>query len=136
MANVKITLSSNKKINNVNTYSDVDVRSENISNTLYDRNAIRNAISNILKWKPMERILNPGFGNLLWENIFEMIGSSTKKDIVNAVKRMLSAEPRISVNQVDVVVSADNNKIEVSFTYTIPTLDDVAERYSITITRK
>lgn len=136
MANIRIRLSSDKKINNVNRFSDIDVQSENVSKVLYDRNAVRNAISNILKWKPYERILNPEFGNVLWNNVFEMIGHSTKSDIINQVKKMLAYEPRISVSNIDVSVSANNNTIEVSFVYTIPKLDDTQEEYSITITRE
>lgn len=136
MGNVKIRLSSDKKINNVNRFSDIDVQSKNLTETLYDRNAIRNSIGNILKWRPYERILNPEFGNVLWNNIFEIIGHSTKSDIINQLKKMLSYEPRISISNIDVSIKPDNNKIEVSFIYTIPKLDDIPEEYSITITRE
>ena len=136
MANIKIRLSSDKKVNNVNRFSDVDVRSEDLKNTLYDRKAIHNSLNNILKWKPYERILNPSFGNALWNDVFELVGRSSRSEIVSQVRKMLSAEPRIEVLTVDVQVGADNNHIDVYFTYRIPKLDNATEKFSLTITKE
>ena len=136
MANVKIKLSSDRKVNNVNKFSDIDVRSENLSTTLYDRNAIHNSLKNILTWKPYERILDPEFGNALWNGVFEMLGRSSKKEITSQVRKMLSAEPRIEIQTIDVQVSADNNSVDISFTYRIPKLDTETEEYSLTITKE
>jgi phage baseplate assembly protein W len=136
MGNVRIKLSSTKKINNVNIYSDVDVTSDYLSKTLYDRAAIRSSIKNILTWKPYERILNPSFGNALWNNLFENIGQTSKNDIINTVKKMLSAEPRIKVGKIDVSANASANEISVAFSYTIPDLDENEEQYEITIAKQ
>lgn len=135
MANIRIKLSSDKRINNVNRYSDVDVASENVSRTLYDRSAIRNSIYNILKWKPYERILDPAFGNSLWNNVFDMVSRYSKSDVVKQVNKMLAYEPRISVQDIDVSVDPEGHSVNVSFSYTIPALDGTVENYSMTISR-
>lgn len=132
MANIKISLDTSKTVNNVNRYSDIDAASPNLSTTLYDEQAIKSSIYNILTWKPFERILNPSFGNTLWNNIFENIGHTSKGDIVNAVKKMLSVEPRIIVNNIDVALDIPANEITVSFSYKI--IDsDVENSYELTI---
>lgn len=136
MGNVRIKLDSTKKINNINIYSDVDVSSDYLSKTLYDRLAIRSSIKNILTWKPYERILNPSFGNALWSNLFENINQTSKNDIINSVKNMLSAEPRIKVKDINVFSNASVNELIVSFSYTIPSLDDMEEQYEITISKQ
>lgn len=136
MGNVRIKLDSTKKINNINIYSDVDVSSDYLSKTLYDRLAIRSSIKNILTWKPYERILNPSFGNALWSNLFENINQTSKNDIINSVKNMLSAEPRIKVKDINVFSNASVNELIVSFSYTIPSLDDIEEQYEITISKQ
>lgn len=136
MGNIRIKLSSTKKINNVNIYSDVDVTSNYLSKTLYDRAAVRSSLNNILTWKPYERILNPSFGNSLWSNLFDNIGQTSKNDIMNAVKKMLSSEPRIKVGNINVSANASANEIFVSFSYTIPDLDDVEEQFEITIAKQ
>ena len=136
MGNIRIKLGSTKKINNVNVYSDVDVDAKYLENTLYDRAAVRSSLKNILTWKPYERILNPSFGNVLWDKLFDNIGSMTKNNIVDMVRRMLSSEPRIRVETVDVSTDAAANEVVISFTYSIPELDDTLERYDITIEKQ
>lgn len=135
MANVHIRLSSTPKINDVDTYSDIDLTSKNVSDTLYDRNAIRNSIANILKWKPYERILNPGFGNTLWNTVFDMVRASSKDTIENMVKRMLAAEPRIRVEAVEVSVNAVNSAVSIAFMYSIPSMGKEMEKYELTISK-
>lgn len=136
MANVKITLGSEKRINNVNVYSDIDVTSKNMAKTVYDRESIKSSINNILTWKQYERILNPDFGNSLWSTIFENINGLTKNNIVNYVKNMLNYEPRIKVKNIDVTANASSNEIIISFSYTIPSLDEIEEQYEITISKQ
>lgn len=136
MANVKITLGSTKRINNVNVYSDIDVASKNMGKTVYDREAIKTSINNILTWKQYERILNPNFGNSLWSTVFENINGLTKNNIINAVRKMLEYEPRIKVNNIDVYMNAQANEITVSFSYSIPNLDNAEEQYELTITKQ
>lgn len=135
MGNIKIKLDSTKKINNVNIYSDVDVTSNYMSNTLYDRAAVKASINNILTWKPYERILNPSFGNGLWLNLFENIRNETKASIIDTVKKMLKSEPRIKVGNISISTNASANELSVSFTYTIPELDDTEELYELKITK-
>jgi phage baseplate assembly protein W len=135
MGNIKLNLSSTKRINNVNIYSDIDVSSDYMSKTLYDRAAIKASITNILTWKPYERILNPSFGNSLWSNLFENINNSSRSDIINEVKNMLSAEPRIKIESIDVRTNASANQVFVSFSYSIPELEGAVEQYEITISR-
>lgn len=136
MANVKITLGSEKRINNVNVYSDIDVTSKNMAKNVYDRESIKSSINNILTWKQYERILNPDFGNSLWSTIFENINGLTKNNIVNYVKNMLNYEPRIKVKNIDVTANASSNEIIISFSYTIPSLDEIEEQYEITISKQ
>lgn len=136
MANVKITLGSTKRINNVNVYSDIDVASKNMGKTVYDREAIKTSINNILTWKQYERILNPNFGNSLWSTVFENINGLTKNNIINAVRKMLEYEPRIKVNNIDVYMNAQANEITVAFSYSIPNLDNAEEQYELTITKQ
>lgn len=136
MANVHIKLNSTPKINDVDTYSDIDLASNNVADTLYDRNAIRNSISNILKWKPYERILNPTFGNSLWNTVFDSFGSLSKEAITGMVKKMLSAEPRINVEAVEVQMDITNSAISIAFMYTIPSLGTVPETYELKISKE
>jgi phage baseplate assembly protein W len=136
MANIKISLDSTKKINNVNIFSDIDIDSNYSSKTLYDRLSVRNSLKNILTWKPYERILNPSFGNMLWETVFDNMNNVSQTVITNLVKKMLAAEPRISVSNVRVNKNAAGNEVFISFSYTIPELDDSEEQYEITISRQ
>lgn len=138
MANKKITLSSVSSTGKSNTYYDVDVSAKYLENTLVDRKAIENSINNILTWRPRERIMLPGFGNTLLNYLFENYSTMSKSEIKNAVRRVLTWEPRINVEDVDVSMEPDSNKMNISFTYSIPLLEKNTENkvlstYSLTI---
>ena len=135
MANIKIKLDSNRTINNVNVYSDMDMSVKYVAKTLYDRQAVKNSLTNILTWKPYERILDPSFGNTLWDTVFENIGNMSRGDITSMVSKMLDKEPRIKVLGIDVSINPQENEIYVSFSYSIPEIDDRKEQFNITITK-
>lgn len=123
MANVSIDLSSLSTAVNKNVYSDVKI-DNGMTSVLVDKQSIRNCVSNILKWKPCERILFPEFGNVAYNYLFENITSDSFMTIKEAVKGMLEAEPRISVSDIIVKADVDMNEITIVVSYTIPQIDE------------
>jgi phage baseplate assembly protein W len=73
---------------------------------------------------------------MLWETVFDNMNNVSQTVITNLVKKMLAAEPRISVSNVRVNKNAAGNEVFISFSYTIPELDDSEEQYEITISRQ
>lgn len=123
MANVSINLSSLSSSVKKNVYSDVKI-DEGMTSVLVDKQSIRNCVSNILKWRPCERILFPEFGNVAHNYLFENITPNSFMTIKEAVKGMLEAEPRISVSDIIVKSDVDMNEITIVVSYTIPQIEE------------
>lgn len=138
MANKKITLSSVTATGKANTYYDIDVSANYLENTLVDRKAVENSLNNIFTWRPRERIMLPGFGNVLWNYLFDNFTNMSKSEIIDAVRQVLTWEPRIEVKDIDVEMQPDSNSMRIHFTYSIPMLEKntdnkILSSYSLTI---
>ncbi len=86
--------------------------------------AIRNSIRNILQTKKMERRMMPEFGGNLESLLFEPIDVDTAKRIGSLMSDELTGwEPRIIVENIDVVADEDNMRYDIVLTYSIKSSD-------------
>lgn len=90
----------------------------------YDVNAVKNSIRNAFLTSPGEKILNPTYGVDLRRYIFEPINDFTsesiREDIESKLPRM---EPRISIQNLQVIPDEDNNTYYINMQINVPTLD-------------
>ncbi len=47
-----------------------------------------------------EKLMNPNFGSIVWNTLFEPLTEELKKAILDDVKKVVSYDPRINVNEV------------------------------------
>jgi len=47
-----------------------------------------------------EKLMNPNFGSIIWNTLFEPLTEELKKAILDDVKKVVSYDPRIHVNEV------------------------------------
>lgn len=47
-----------------------------------------------------EKLMNPNFGSIVWNTLFEPLTDDVKKAILDDVKQVVSYDPRIQVNEV------------------------------------
>jgi len=102
------------------TYSDISMvgKKRNIKNGfiyIVDKNidikAVKNAIENLFKFLPGERVLNPDFGNKLYALLYEPIIDHTKELIIAEVKNMLATyEPRAVLDNIIDNTSVDDTE--------------------------
>jgi len=123
MANVSIDISNITKYDDVQSYSDVKI-DKTMTNVLVDKQSIRNCVTNILKWKQGERILFPEFGNAAYNYLFENITSESFSTIKSSISNMLSAEPRIKVQEIQINTDIDMNEIKIMVSYEIPAIEE------------
>jgi phage baseplate assembly protein W len=98
---------------------------------LIDLNSIRNSIRAIFSWRKGERVLNPEFGNPLYEYIGEPMNEETSKNIGNALITALNKwEPRVSVIKIQVDANEDQNEYRITLTYSVPSMDIEPQTYS------
>jgi uncharacterized protein len=85
--------------------------------------AIKNSVRNILQCKKMERRMLPDFGTMLERILFEPIDNDTSNQIGEIILNELSFwEPRIRVNNINILPDEDNLKYNIGISYTILSL--------------
>lgn len=47
-----------------------------------------------------EKLMNPNFGSIVWNTLFEPLTDDVKKAVLDDVKQVVSYDPRIQVNEV------------------------------------
>lgn len=89
----------------------------------YDEFAIRNSLINIFNTIPGQRILLPLFGcNLIgyvFKPVTELIGRQIGSEILRAIELW---EPRVDVNNINVVGDPDIHQYDIEISLTIPLL--------------
>lgn len=67
-----------------------------------------------------EKLMNPNFGTIIWNVIFEPFTNEIKQAITDDIRRVVKYDPRIAVNSVTVTEYEFGIQVELDLTY-IPT---------------
>lgn len=85
---------------------------------LSDKNLIIMDILNHFHIRRGEKLMNPKFGTIIWERLFEPMTTALKSELVNDVNAIIKYDPRVSmIDRVNLTESNDGHGliIEVSF---------------------
>jgi phage baseplate assembly protein W len=100
--------------NGLNTVAGNDIVAD------YDSNAIKNSLYNIFTTKKGQKILNPNFGASLDQFLFESITPINAKILGNTILENVNLyEPRIDVQNIQVMPMPDENQYYVIFAYKV-----------------
>jgi phage baseplate assembly protein W len=66
-----------------------------------------------------EKLMNPNFGTIVWDILFEPFNENTKKIIADDVRRVINYDPRLSVEDVAITDYTDGIQIEVALRYVL-----------------
>ena len=125
---------------NTRTFSDLDLNFTRhpVTGDLtqrYDENSIKQAVKNLLQIRHYEKPFHSEIGSPLRELLFEPISPLTEKMARRAIIDVISNfEPRVSLINVDVITSPENNSLYINIVFKIVnterpiTLDFVLER--------
>ena len=64
-----------------------------------------------------EKLMNPDFGSIVWNTLFEPLTDELRKALLADVKSVVSYDPRIQVNEVLLDDYEQGIQIQVSLTY-------------------
>ena len=78
---------------------------------LYDIELVKRDILNHFMTKKGERVMNPNFGSIIWDLLFEPYIDSNRSAIVDDVKNIIGQEPRVEL--VDLSVTDGDYSITV-----------------------
>ena len=106
-------------------YSDIDMnlgidtKSSDIRKSI-DLASLKNSINNILTTRKMERRMLPEFGASLEQLLFEPVDMETAQKIGEIMLQELEFwEPRIYVENIQVIADEDNSRFNINLTYSI-----------------
>jgi hypothetical protein len=96
-------------------FSTISADSE--SYTLYDLDLIKQDILNHFHVRQGERLMNPEFGTIIWDVIFEPLTEDLKNLITKNVENIVNYDPRVRVNNITITAYETGIQIECDLTY-------------------
>lgn len=116
----KVTLKSTNKIDTVvpkmyKGFSTVSLDTENFN--LYDFKLIQQDLLNHFHIRQGERLMNPEWGTIIWDMLFEPLTEEVKNIITQNVDTILNSDPRVQASQVIVTPYESGLQIECELTY-------------------
>lgn len=88
--------------------------------TLTDYTLARQDLINYFNIKKGQKLMQPSFGTIIWDQLFEPLNETTQEIITSDIKRIAGYDPRLAVNQVNVTQVTSGLQVQISLTY-IPT---------------
>ena len=85
----------------------------------YDFECVRQDLLNQFNTRKGERVMNPDFGTIIWDAIFEPLTEAAKNAIVDDIKTILNNEPRIEAEEVKVDEYASGILLELTVIYKV-----------------
>jgi phage baseplate assembly protein W len=99
------------------TYKGFSTVSQNTEHfSLYDFDLIKQDIINHFHIRQGERLMQPRFGTIIWDLLFEPMTEPIKALIIQDVNSIVNYDPRVAV--ADVSISAYDSGIEIIFALT------------------
>ena len=119
--NIKVSSPNNKKDGPVTTsraYRGLStVNPDSNSSTLFDIGLIKQDIINHFHIRQGEKLENPEFGTIIWDVLFEPLTEQMKDLIIHTITRVISSDPRVTVNNVTVDQYESGLQVECSLIY-------------------
>ena len=96
-------------------FSTVSTDTENFA--LYDFQLIQQDLLNHFHVRQGERLMNPTFGTIIWDLLFEPLTEQLKDLVTQNVNTIINYDPRISASEVTVTQYETGLQIECVLTY-------------------
>jgi phage baseplate assembly protein W len=84
---------------------------------LYDLELIKQDLLNHFHTRRGERLMNPQFGTIIWDMLFEPMTEQLKESIVNNVNEIINYDPRLVAQNVIVTTYESGIQIECILKY-------------------
>jgi len=86
---------------------------------IYDFDCVRQDLLNQFNTRKGERVMDPSFGTIIWDAIFEPLTESTKNAITEDIREILNKEPRIEPEAVKVDEYSSGILLEITVKYRV-----------------
>lgn len=93
----------NKAVSSNRSYKGVStVNPNNNSPTLFDLSLIKQDLINHFHIKQGEKLMNPEFGTIIWDAIYEPLTEDMKEAIAKNVSDVVNSDPRVVANKIEI----------------------------------
>lgn len=82
-----------------------------------DFDLIKQDLMNHFNIRKGEKLMNPNFGTIIWNTLFEPLTQETRDIITDDVQRIVKYDPRLSVDNVTITEQDFGIQIEVDLLY-------------------
>jgi phage baseplate assembly protein W len=96
-------------------FSTLDENSTSVK--LFDHEVIKQDLINQFNTRKGERVMNPNFGSIIWDLIYEPLTPAVKHQISSDIDRILASEPRVIPTLVNIVEQDYGFLLELTLTY-------------------
>lgn len=84
---------------------------------LTDFDLVKRDIQNHFAIRKGEKLMNPEFGTIIWDMLFEPFTDETKNTIIQDVKKIIANDPRVAANNVLITEFDRGIQIEIELIY-------------------
>ena len=64
-----------------------------------------------------QKLMQPSFGTIIWNQMFEPLNETTQDIITSDIKRIVSYDPRLTVSSINVTQQTNGLQIQISLSY-------------------
>jgi phage baseplate assembly protein W len=91
---------------------------------LYDFDVVKQDILNYFNTRQGERVMNPAFGCIIWDLLYEPFTADIKENINADVNRILTSDPRVNVQSINFTEYDYGIAAEINLTYVVTNQTD------------
>jgi phage baseplate assembly protein W len=114
------------------TYRGFSTKVNSKKYVLYDFNLAKQDLINYFNIRKGEKLMQPSFGTVIWDMLFEPLTETTHMIIANDITRIVGYDPRLSAGQVIIEQQTNGFLVQLTLAY-IPT--DQVETISLNFDR-
>lgn len=96
-------------------FSTVDNSSTNVK--LYDYELVKQDLLNQFNTRKGERVMDPEFGSIIWDLIYEPLTPDVKQQISADIDRILASDPRLTPTLVNIIQQDYGFYLEITLIY-------------------
>jgi phage baseplate assembly protein W len=85
--------------------------------SLTDYALAKQDLINYFRIRKGQKLMQPSFGTIIWDQLFEPLNETTRDIISNDIKRIVAYDPRLQVNNVTVTEQTNGLQVEIVLTY-------------------
>tara|TARA_B100001057_G_C22072636_1_gene652604 strand:+ start:52 stop:486 length:435 start_codon:yes stop_codon:yes gene_type:complete len=95
------------------TYKGFSTLTSDKSNQLYDIDLIKQDLVNHFYTRKGERVMNPNFGSIIWDMLYEPLDEHNKELIVEDCQVVINSDPRVQLIDTNVIESENGLRLDI-----------------------